>query len=178
MIFGKDKEKMSKLEHELAEAKREINKLKNTEPQKSLEYVKEAISKIRHLDLTTKDYILYEKDWNEKYVNNNIIEYALLLRTELNLLYCLFSKNNIDNQINNIHKICRFKEDVGTNAKETLDKIKLLDEKKEESILPNLEEDKRAKEFSIIHKLYNSYNRNLINFPNNFFYGIEEDKKF
>lgn len=169
---------MSKLEHELAEAKREINKLKNTEPQKNLEYVKEAISQIRHLDIKTKDYITWEKDWREEYVKNNITEYALLLRAELNMVYCLFSQNNIDNQINNIHKICRFKEDAGTNAKETLDKIKILDEKKGESILPNLEKDKRDNEKNIIRHLRNFYNRNILDFPNNLFYGIEQDKKF
>ncbi len=178
MIIGKkDNEKINKLEKDLADAKKEIVELKNKEPLKSLEFVKNAISKIRQLDLSSSNNLLYNRSWDERARGNRITEYMLLLRSELNMVYCLFSQNKLENQINNINKIIKNDED-SKEIKAKLNEIEEINKNKENTFLVNIEKDYNNDGTSITKHAYNFYNRNLNTFPNNFFYGIEEDKKF
>lgn len=136
------------------------------------QYIKDVLICIRDLDIKTGNMILDLQEWNHDTSINNIILYLLSLRSELNIVYCLFSDNEIKLQTNNMNEIIKNKDE---QFEKLITQIKEINLNKR--IRFHIERDKQKSTNSIISHVFRIFNQRLNRFPRSYYFGINDEEK-
>ncbi len=110
---------------------------------------------------------------NSKDDKNNIVFSILQIRSLLNLLYCTVSNNNIQYQIDNLRYLNRDKDKEIEKLIENLNSGNKCNE-----LLFELEKGNYYNSLSLYQKIHKLFNSNLNKFPDDYYFGIEDDKHF
>jgi hypothetical protein len=129
------------------------------------QYVEETLIIIRDIDLALSRNVESFQEWDNEKTFNNIIRYLLGLRTELNIVYCLFSDTDIEFQITNLN-------DLLPNEN---DKFNKLRDVKKDLVKIEIKKDNQFIEKYIMKQVYTFYNKRVNSFPKEFHYGVNED---
>ncbi len=111
---------------------------------------------------------------NSKHEINNVVFSMLQLRSLLNLAYCSVSKKDMKPQIDNLRDLNIDKD------KEIYDLISSLSEELmiDDELLFQIENGNYYNALSLYQKVHKLFNKDMNKFPDDYQFGIEEDKHF
>jgi hypothetical protein len=145
-------------------SKKELEKYHDNYKQ-LIQYIEESMLIIREVDYILCKEALGYLQWDDEKSYNYLITYLLGLRTELNIIYCLFSDNKLENQLSNLQSLLIDKDK----------QIAAFDTLKKQPLNINFKGDIQLSEKSLMKQIYTSFNKRISPFPVKFYYGINEE---